>query len=393
MDLRDKIALSFKAFTRQKYKTVGTIAILSVAIIVFNVVYSLFTYIKDNSDVNITNNDSLKYIQIEPLPNKELTQEDLDSIKKIPGVEAAFFSLTSNIAVEYKDKGFSATLLGLDPDEIKALTKNDIVLDDKSIILNDSFKSSGITAGEKTDISFNVAISSDKGVRKTKTITVKDYFTQPDLLYLPQNVCLANKDLVVQILSEFYSMTPEMFLSQYYPSNIIAIASNLEDVSYITEEIEKKGLDTKYSLKSSKELPLFAKVIRAIGAVAFLILIIFGGINIASSISQSIRSRYKHIGILKAMGFSSKNVFDILFYEVIYIGLISFVIAQVLSIIIIFFINLQLKINMNNGITIGMNALQVIISAVLILITIALSSVYNISKASKMSSIECMRSE
>ena len=123
MDLRDKIALSFKAFTRQKYKTVGTIAILSVAIIVFNVVYSLFTYIKDNSDVNITNNDSLKYIQIEPLPNKELTQEDLDSIKKIPGVEAAFFSLTSNIAVEYKDKGFSATLLGLDPDEIKALTK------------------------------------------------------------------------------------------------------------------------------------------------------------------------------------------------------------------------------------------------------------------------------
>jgi ABC-type lipoprotein release transport system permease subunit len=378
MDLRDKIALSFKAFTRQKYKTVGTIAILSVAIIVFNVVYSLFTYIKDNSDVNITNNDSLKYIQIEPLPNKELTQEDLDSIKKIPGVEAAFFSLTSNIAVEYKDKGFSATLLGLDPDEIKALTKNDIVLDDKSI---------------KTDISFNVAISSDKGVRKTKTITVKDYFTQPDLLYLPQNVCLANKDLVVQILSEFYSMTPEMFLSQYYPSNIIAIASNLEDVSYITEEIEKKGLDTKYSLKSSKELPLFAKVIRAIGAVAFLILIIFGGINIASSISQSIRSRYKHIGILKAMGFSSKNVFDILFYEVIYIGLISFVIAQVLSIIIIFFINLQLKINMNNGITIGMNALQVIISAVLILITIALSSVYNISKASKMNSIECMRSE
>jgi ABC-type antimicrobial peptide transport system permease subunit len=188
-------------------------------------------------------------------------------------------------------------------------------------------------------------------------------------------------------------MTPEMFLSQYYPSNIIAIASNLEDVSYITEEIEKKGLDTKYSLKSSKELPLFAKVIRAIGAVAFLILIIFGGINIASSISQSIRSRYKHIGILKAMGFSSKNVFDILFYEVIYIGLISFVIAQVLSIIIIFFINLQLKINMNNGITIGMNALQVIISAVLILITIALSSVYNISKASKMNSIECMRSE
>ena len=93
------------------------------------------------------------------------------------------------------------------------------------------------------------------------------------------------------------------------------------------------------------------------------------------------------------MGFSSKNVFDILFYEVIYIGLISFVIAQVLSIIIIFFINLQLKINMNNGITIGMNALQVIISAVLILITIALSSVYNISKASKMNSIECMRSE
>ena len=37
MDLRDKIALSFKAFTRQKYKTVGTIAILSVAC-VFNIV-------------------------------------------------------------------------------------------------------------------------------------------------------------------------------------------------------------------------------------------------------------------------------------------------------------------------------------------------------------------
>ena len=153
------------------------------------------------------------------------------------------------------------------------------------------------------------------------------------------------------------------------------------------------GYDTNYSLKSSQSIPMVAKIIIAIGGIVIALLLVFSGISIASIISQSLRGRYKEIGIMRAVGYERNHLIKLFAVEVLYISLISFVLSTSLSFILIkvisYFMNQSNLSNFQFNVT--MDIKQVVISFILIIFVSFISSFRPIMKASSTSIIEIIR--
>ena len=100
MILKDLIYISFKAFKKESHKTKFVIAVFTVAILIFNIIFSLFSYVKASSEDTITENENLKYMQVEPTTEK-FSESDIKFINSIDGVEVAFDKLNVDVGIEY----------------------------------------------------------------------------------------------------------------------------------------------------------------------------------------------------------------------------------------------------------------------------------------------------
>ena len=81
------------------------------------------------------------------------------------------------------------------------------------------------------------------------------------------------------------------------------------------------------------------KILAMIFIYIGLALAIFSGILLANFISSSIAYKKKEIGILRAVGAKSSDVFKIFFSEALVIAMVNFLLACIAAIISIYFIN------------------------------------------------------
>lgn len=162
-------------------------------------------------------------------------------------------------------------------------------------------------------------------------------------------------------------------------------------VGAIAKEIEGRGFMPSYALAYSEGLPVFAKAIIGAGAIIIGVFLIMGIVVMNATLNNSIRNRYKEIGILKSVGMTGKEISYILSTEVFLLWLIISITATIIFLIVIAILQ-HTQIFQLIG-RIDVNILQVILTVFSTYAVMFLTTLYTIKKASELKIIEVLRNE
>src|SRR5690606_8952036 len=99
--------------------------------------------------------------------------------------------------------------------------------------------------------------------------------------------------------------------------------------------IEREGLITSYGLEYSEGLPQLAKMIILIGMIIIVTLLLLGVVIMNVTLNNSLKERYREIGILKSIGINSQSISKILNLEVFFIWVVISIIATLMSVLVI----------------------------------------------------------
>lgn len=393
MRFSDYLKLGGSNFRRNGFKTLAPITIITIGIIVFNVITGFFSSIASSMDSTVIENDSLKFIEVVATPERELKREDIQKIKEIKGVVTSFPKIQSFVGIEYENDKLTTNLIGIDNLAVPYFTSNKTTtIKDNEIVFNSSL-ANDLHKGDKVQVSYTVKVKEGEGFRKKIKGQILSLYDQFYITNLPEDLSLATIDYVENINAEFVGLPLEDYRENLSYDFGTVIVKNVENVGLVANEIESMGYDTIYSLKSSQSMPMVAKIIVTIGGVVIILLLVFSGISIASIIGQSLRGRYKEIGIMRAVGYQRVNLIKLFSVEVLYISLISFILSISFSFIIIkvleYFINRSRIINFTFNIEMNIN--QVLISFLLIVIVSFLASYRPIVRASSTNITELIR--
>jgi putative ABC transport system permease protein len=393
MRLNDLLKIGSKNFFRHGFKTVGAIVIITVGIIVYILLYGFFSGIQSSMNETVTENENLTYIEVTQSSQGNVDYEDADSLKRIDGVDTAFPKVTALVGLENDELRQTTTLLGVPEEAVPFYSRNELKFDDnKEIILNNSIGE--IEANEKLNMSYTVKIKEGEGVRESQPILIKGTYEQPQLINYPNDISLAPMELVLEVNAAFHQLSVEDYMQTNPPEMITVIAEDVEQVVNVAQQIEDAGFETNYSLKSSQGIPSVAKFIIIIGAIIVFIMLSFAAISISSIMSQSLKSRYKEIGIMKAIGFKNGDVHKILSAEVIFIGLTSYIAAIFSAASIIYAVNYYIGSTQElEVLSVDFGVFQVLSSFILVILVSLGASFRSITKAARLEPAEILRRE
>lgn len=160
---------------------------------------------------------------------------------------------------------------------------------------------------------------------------------------------------------------------------------------------EGDDITEKYSMNNAVvyELDTFNSIIKTASKVFFwigLFFAVFASILMANFISVSISYKKQEIGILRAIGSRSNDVFRIFFSESFVISVIEFVLTSVLCLVVVMIINNVLRSQIGILITIlHFGIRQVILTLVISVAVAALASFFPVKKTASKKPIDAIR--
>ncbi len=137
---------------------------------------------------------------------------------------------------------------------------------------------------------------------------------------------------------------------------------------------------------------------KSIMIIVFSLIVIVAGFLIWLTLNMLVREKTKDIGILRAMGYSKKNILNIFFIQGLILGGIGILIGVFLSIIILWYIkNYALDFVRNiyyiNTIPIEISFKEIMKVVFANILIILLSSIFPAYRAAKMENVEALRYE
>ncbi len=256
----------------------------------------------------------------------ELTEADLNTIKKIQGVEAVVPNVYKGEIMRYQDKSKTVILAGMDLRNALNIYKEDMGME--------------VSAGRwpiagKREIMVGSLVSTDvfPGLKINTQATIKG--KQFEIVGILKSRGSKQDDSMIGIdLNIFQEITGE---TKGAPQAIAKIASgyNVEqvakDIKTNLEENAKRRAgqqeESSYSVLTSEAVgSIVGNIMGIIQAVVFAfgsIAIIVGGIGIMNTMYTSVRERTKEIGILKAVGAKNSTIVLIFLIESGIIGFIG----------------------------------------------------------------------
>lgn len=383
----DVLELSIINFKQHLRKNSGIIIILTMIIIVFNLTYSLVSILKGNSAENIIENSNLKIIEASSV-EEEISDEDFNSIETLNNVVNMFYNFSAGCSIESEDITEEISVIGLSAEKCRKFVGSKVDLKDYQIILNDTYKDIYKT-GQKIEISYNCRVTESKGKRVNKEYEIVGFYKQPVINSWYDSVGIVSENCVFEIYGSNYGLNKEDIQdSNVYKQSVLVFVDEVDNVKSVANYIDSKGLMVSYALMSSEQLPLFAKIVIAIGTVLIGILVFMSVIVINTTINNTIQGRYKEIGIMKSVGIKSQDISKVLYGELIVLWWIISVVSILISVICVKFLNTC--ISMGN---ISINMMQILISIAGTLMIILSTTMATVRKAAKLEVVEVLRCE
>jgi len=254
-----------------------------------------------------------------------LTENDVESIEKTPGVYEISALYVKTAEIKQKDTIRYSFIMGWDP-------KNNMMFEMSNIGL---YKGRWLTAGDdnKIILGYNYAIPNRIF---TKSYDVNDKIEiqgqEFRIVGFAESVGNPQDDSQIYTTKEIME---ELYGDELKGYNMVVARVDLEDISAVSENVERslrnsrdveKGKED-FTVQSYQELlETYSGVLN--GVVGFIVLIalisvVVSSINTANTMITSVIERTREIGIMKAVGAKNSEIFNVFLFESSVLGLIS----------------------------------------------------------------------
>ncbi len=327
-----------------------------------------------------------------PAEPAKFTDKDAKALKNVVGVKNVAPRSSANVVVAFRNTNSSASLTGVDPDKEEDL-KEDVAQgrfltgsDYKSIVIgyavsNDLFRMK-VTPGNKIRLYYEDRYMEFKVVGVLKEAE-QTSFGGPG----------SNADNVMYVTHK--AMEELKGEDKYYYGSFQVTVYDPEQVESIIEKIKNDLLryhkDEAYDATTARDmlsslmsvLSMIKYALAGIGAISLLV----GGIGIANVMMLTVKERIREIGVMKALGATTRDIRIQYLLEAGVLGAVSSLIGIVLGVAVSYLIGSLASLPS------AITAQSIVLGVLFGVVTTTIAGVYPANRAAKLDPIEALRAE
>lgn len=272
---------------------------------------------------------------LSPIPDTYFTQEEVDFIKKIKGVESASAMMYESAKVQPDERTPPRyTMVAGLPTE----TKEQLIVE--QILTVDIYKGRNLKKGDKLKVVLGYQYLEegkffDKPVEVGDKILIND--VKVDVIGFYERIGNPNDDRMIAMT---FDGIEELFGTKEQYQWIVVQAQEGFAPSDVADRIkekfrryrgEEKGKETFYAQTFEDYIKQFTNIINTLNAVLVIIALIsvfISAINIMNTMYTSVLERTKDIGIMKAIGAKNRDIMWIFLIESGFLGVLGGVIGM-----------------------------------------------------------------
>jgi putative ABC transport system permease protein len=321
----------------------------------------------------------------------KFTDKDVKALENIVGVKEVAPRTSANVVISFRDKNASAGLTGVDPDEESDL-KSKVALgrfltesDYRSIVIGN-----GISEGL-----FRMKISPGNKIRLYYQDTSMDFKVVGVLQDEDQSTSMGGSNPNNQMYITHRAMKELLGRENYYYGSFQV---TVEDPSGVDEVVDRIKMDLKRYHKNeaydattfrdllSSLLSILAMVKYALGGIGAISLVV-GGIGIANVMMLTVKERVREIGVMKALGATTREIKVQYLLEAGVLGMVSSIIGIAFGGAVSFIIGSLASLPS------AITPQSIAIGLLFGVLTTVIAGVYPANKAAKLDPIEALHAE
>jgi len=327
-----------------------------------------------------------------PAEPAKFTDKDTKAIEKVVGVKNVAPRSSANVVVAFRSTNSSAGLTGIDPDKEETL-KGEVA--EGRFLTGSDYKSIVIGNGVANDL-FRMKVTPGNKIRLYYEDRYMDFKVVGVLEEADQTSFGGpGSDENSQMYITHKAMEELKGDENYYYGSFQVTVYDPEQVDSIIERIKNNlaryHKDEAYDATTARDmlsslmsvLSMIKYALAGIGAISLLV----GGIGIANVMMLTVKERIREIGVMKALGATTREIRMQYLLEAGVLGVVSSIIGIALGVIVSYLIGTLASLPS------AITAQSIVLGVLFGVVTTTIAGVYPASRAAKLDPIEALRAE
>jgi putative ABC transport system permease protein len=327
-----------------------------------------------------------------PAEPAKFTDKDTKVLENVVGVKNVAPRSSANVVVAFRNTNSSASLVGVDPD------KEDDLKDEVAqgrFLTGSDYRSIVIGYGVSNDL-FRMRVTPGNKIRLYYEDRYMD-FKVVGILEEAEQTSFGGPgmDEDQQMYITHKAMEELKGEENYYYGNFQVTVYDPEQVDSIIEkmknDLQRYHKDESYDATTARDmlaslmnvLSMIKYALAGIGAISLLV----GGIGIANVMMLTVKERIREIGVMKALGATTRDIRMQYLLEAGVLGVVSSVIGIVLGVTVSYLIGALASLPS------AITAQSILLGVLFGVVTTTIAGVYPANRAAKLDPIEALRAE
>jgi putative ABC transport system permease protein len=328
-----------------------------------------------------------------PAEPAKFTGKDTKVLENVVGVKNVAPETSANVVVSFRSTNASASLTGVDPDKEETL-KGDVA--EGRFLTGSDYKSIVIGNGVSQDL-FRMKVTPGNKIRLYYKEDRYMDFKVVGVLEEAEQTSFGGpgSDENNQMYITHKAMEELMGEDNYYYDSFQVTVYDPEQVDSIIEKIKNDLLryhkDEAYDATTARDmltslmsiLSMIKYALAGIGAISLLV----GGIGIANVMMLTVKERIREIGVMKALGATTRDIRMQYLLEAGVLGAVSSIIGIVMGVTVSYLIGSLASLPS------AITAQSLLLGLLFGVVTTTIAGVYPANRAAKLDPIEALRAE